>query len=148
LGIPEWPVPTDLKQWQEVDRPKVRETLYQLLGEMPPRPDPTQVKVLSRQDCGTYVLERLEFFNGADMKVTGILAIPKKREGPVPAIIGMHGHSRSKDYYVPDPENRLSLGWMLVERGYVVAAIDAYFNGDRMGKGPRGERERASVPRL
>jgi len=145
LGVPQWPVPTDLKQWQEVDRPKVRETLYEPLGEMPPRPDPSEVKVLSREDCGTYVLERLEFFNGVDMTVPGILAVPKKRKGPVPAIIGMHGHSGSKNDYVPNPENRLSLGWMLVEQGYVVAAIDAYFNGDRVGKGPRGEIERGAA---
>jgi dienelactone hydrolase len=30
---------------------------------------------------------------------------------------------------------------MLVERGYVVAAIDAYFNGERAGKGPGGPQE-------
>src|ERR1051325_5027731 len=50
LKIPEWPVPTDLKQWQDEDRAKTRATLVQLLGEMPPRPDPKKVKVLSREE--------------------------------------------------------------------------------------------------
>jgi dienelactone hydrolase len=138
LKIPDWPVPADLHRWQEVDRPKTRETVVKLLGELPPRPAPSQVKVLSQEDRGEYTLERIAFHNGVDMLVPGILAIPKKREGPVPVIVGLHGHSGSQDDYLPNPENERSLGWLLVQRGYAVAAIDAYFNGQRAGKGPRG----------
>lgn len=145
LGIPDWRVPADLKQWQEVDRMQTRETLIRLLGEMPRRPDPANVKVLSREDRGEFILERFEFFNGVDMTVPGILAIPKNLKRPAPVIIGMHGHSGSKDDYLPDPENERSLGWMLVKRGYIVAAIDGYFNGERVGKGPRGESERGAA---
>ena len=68
LGIPAWPVPTDLRRWQDVDRPKVRQTLVELLGELPARPDPAAVKVLSKEDCGDYTLEHFEFFNGVDMQ--------------------------------------------------------------------------------
>jgi len=139
LKIPDWPVPTDLKRWQEVDRPQVLQTVVRLLGEMPPRPSPSAVKIVSREDCGDHILERIEFFNGVDMAVPGILAIPKKRAGPVPVIVGLHGHSGSKNEYRPNPENERSMGSMLVRRGYAVAAIDAYFNGDRQGKGPRGQ---------
>jgi dienelactone hydrolase len=139
LRIPEWPIPTDLKRWQEIDRPKTRAILLQCLGEMPPRPDPAKVRVLSREDHETYTLEKFEFHNGVDMVVPGILAIPKDRKGPVPVVIGMHGHSGSKGEYLPNPTNERSLGWMLVKRGYAVAAIDAYFNGERVGKGPRGK---------
>ncbi len=109
---------------------------------MPRRPDPAKVKILSREDRGAFVLERFEFFNGVDMTVPGILAIPKQLKRPAPVVIGMHGHSGSKNEYLPNPENERSLGWMLVQRGFVVAAIDGYFNGERVGKGPRGELER------
>jgi hypothetical protein len=61
LAIPDWPVPTDLQQWQNEGRGKVRATLLQCLGEMPPRPSADRVKVLSVEDCGTYTLERFEF---------------------------------------------------------------------------------------
>src|SRR5258708_3779846 len=64
LKIPEWPVPTDLKRWQEVDRAKTHATLLKLLGEMPPRPNPTKVKVISKEECDGYTLERFEFHNG------------------------------------------------------------------------------------
>src|SRR3954449_7160268 len=50
LKIPDWPIPTDLKRWQEVDRAKTRATLLRLLGEMPPRPDPARVKVISTEE--------------------------------------------------------------------------------------------------
>src|SRR5262249_11533327 len=57
LKIPEWPLPTDLKRWQDTDRPRTRAALLKLLGEMPPRPDPAKAKVLSKEDQGDYVLE-------------------------------------------------------------------------------------------
>ena len=47
--------------------------------------------------------------------------------------------------YLPNPDNERSLGWMLVQRGYIVVAIDAYFNGERVGKGPRGARSRSAA---
>lgn len=143
LGVPEWPIPTDLKQWESTGRANVRKVLYECLGEMPKRPDPAKVKVLAREDHETYTLEKFEFFNGVDMTVPGILAIPKNRKGPVPVVIGMHGHSGSKSEYTPNFANERSLGTMLVKAGYAVAAIDGYFNGERVGKGPRGNvRER------
>src|SRR5262245_47998690 len=76
---PEWPLPTDLKRWQEVDRPQTRATVLRLLGELPPRPDPKKVRVVAREDHGDYTLERFELHNGVDMLVPGILLIPKNR---------------------------------------------------------------------
>src|SRR5262245_40308139 len=54
LKIPEWPLPNDLKRWETVDRAKTRETLLRCLGEMPARPDPSKVKVLSKEDKDDY----------------------------------------------------------------------------------------------
>jgi dienelactone hydrolase len=142
LGVPGWSPPTDLKRWREAERPQIRKTLLQLLGELPPRPDPAAVRVVSREDRGDFILERFEFFNGVDMDVPGILALPKNAKGPVPVVVGMHGHSGSKNDYLPDPANERSLGWMLVQRGFAVAAIDGYFNGERVFRGPRGKLER------
>jgi hypothetical protein len=138
MKIPVWPMPTNLKRWQEVDRAKTRETLLACLGEMPPRPDPRKVKVVSKEDHGDYILERFEFHNGVDMIVPGILLIPKDRMGPVPAIIGLHGHGSSKESICTDPKSSQLIGPMLAKRGYVVAAIDAAFNGARIGTGPAG----------
>src|SRR5687768_16366393 len=81
MKIPNWPMPTDLKRWQDVDRAKTRETLLRCLGEMPPRPDPRKVKVVSKEEHDGYTLERFEFHNGVDMVVPGIILIPKERKG-------------------------------------------------------------------
>lgn len=142
LGIPDWPIPNNLDRWEKTGRTEVRKVLLQCLGELPARPEPLKVKILARETYDGYTLERFEFHNGVDMVVPGLLAIPTQRKGPVPVIIGMHGHSGSKNEYLPNSANERSLGWMLVKRGYAVAAIDAYFNGERVGKGPRGQLER------
>lgn len=138
MKIPAWPMPTDVKQWQEVDRAKTRATLLRCLGEMPARPDPRKVKVVSKQEHDDYTLERFEFHNGVDMVVPGIILIPKNRNGAVPAIIGLHGHGSSKESICTDVKSAQLIGPMLAKRGYVVAAIDAAFNGERVGKGPAG----------
>jgi dienelactone hydrolase len=144
LKIPEWPLPTNLKRWQEVDRAKTRQILLQCLGEMPPRPDPRKVRVISKEDLGDYTLERFEFHNGVDMVVPGILLIPKNIKKPVPAIIGLHGHGSSKESICTDPKSAQMVGPMLVKKGYIVAAIDGYFNGERVGKGPAGKLDRGA----
>lgn len=147
MTIPDWPLPNDAKRWEMTDRAKTRATLLQCLGDVPDRPDPRKVRVTSRQDKGEFVLEYFEFHNGADMIVPGLIAFPKHHKGPAPVIVGMHGHSGSKNEYLPNPDNPLSLGWMLIQKGFVVAAIDGYFNGDRIGKGPAGARlDKGSYP--
>jgi dienelactone hydrolase len=145
LKIPEWPMPTDLARWQNVDRAETRATLLRCLGEMPPRPDPKNVKVLSREDHDDYVLERFEFHNGVDMVVPGLLLVPKVRKGPVPAVIGLHGHGSSKESIATDPRSGQNIS-VLARRGYVVAAIDACFNGERTGKGPSGRLDKGAGP--
>ena len=146
LKLPEWPLPTDREQWEKVDRLKTRAILLHCLGEMPPRPDPKNVKVVSKEDHDDYVLERFEFDNGVDMTVPGILLIPKNRKGPVPAILGLHGHGSSKESICTDAKSSQLIGPMLAKRGYVVAAIDACFNGERTGKGPAGKSDKGAGP--
>src|SRR5262249_39098753 len=84
LKIPECASPADLKRWQETDRAATRATLTRCLGEMPARPDPAKVKIVSREDHEDYTLERFEFHNGVDMMVPGVILIPKNRKGRVP----------------------------------------------------------------
>src|SRR5262249_14811677 len=141
LTIPEWPLPTDLKRWQDTDRPRTRAALLKLLREMPARPDPAKVKVLSKEDQGDYVLERFEFHNGVDMVVPGLLLIPKHRKGPAPAVVALHGHCSSKESVCTDTKDSQLVGPLLAKKSYVVAAIDGYFTPGRVGKGPGGARE-------
>jgi dienelactone hydrolase len=144
LQLPEWRLPTDLARWEEADRRATRATLMQLLGNLPPRPNPQEVKIVSREDKGDYTQERFEFHNGVDMVVPGILLLPKNRAGKVPAIIGLHGHGSSKESICTDAANSQLIGPLLAKKGYVVAAIDACFNGERVGKGPASTLDNAA----
>src|SRR6185436_10422057 len=126
-------------QWEKQDRARVRQTLLECLGEMPPRPDPRQVRVTSREDKGDYVLERFEFENGVDATVPGVLVIPKNLQGTAPAIVALHGHGSSKESTCTAATNSQFVGPLLAAKGFVVASIDGYFNGERIGKGPAGK---------
>jgi len=141
LRLPVWPLPTDLEHWQR-DRLAVRQTLINLLGEMPDRPDPAKVRVVSREDRGTFILEKIEFHNGADAIVPGYLMLPKGSSGigsvRRPCIVLLHEHGGSKDSVCLNVEARDHAGTQLVQKGYVVAAIDGYFHGERIGRGPAG----------
>ncbi|WP_152053378.1 alpha/beta hydrolase [Tautonia marina] len=141
MKLPEWPLPTDADQWQSEGRDAVRSTLLDLLGDLPPRPDPAAVEVVSREQHDGYTLERFQFHNGVDMIVPGILLIPDNLKGPAPAIVGLHGHGSSKESICTIEDHGQYVGPMLARKGYVVAAIDAYFNGDRIGLGPGGEND-------
>jgi dienelactone hydrolase len=88
-----------------------------------------------------YTVEKFVFHNGVDSEVPGYLAIPEKREGRRPAILGMHGHSSSKENIFGVDASSQDVAGLLARRGYVVMAIDNYFNGERKGKGPAGDRE-------
>jgi dienelactone hydrolase len=145
IKLPEWPLPTDRTRWQDVDRPRTRETLLRQLGTMPPRPDPTKVEVVSREEHEGYTLERFRFHNGVDSVVPGILLLPRGRKGPLPTIIGLHGHGSSKESIATDSKHGQYIGPMLARRGYAVAAIDGYFNGERVGLGPAGKLDNAAA---
>lgn len=134
MKFPKWSLPDDLERWKKSDREETRKIVLECLGDLPPRPQSLEVKTLSREDRGDYVLERFEFHNGVDSLVPGILLIPKKRAGRVPAIIGLHGHGGSSETICTDVDNSQCVGPDLARRGFVVAAIDTYFCGARSHK--------------
>lgn len=138
---PDWSPPTDLNQWERFGRPEIKEKLIELLGDLPERPNP-EVTILSKEQHDGYTLERFEFHNGVDMVVPGVLLIPDNITEPAPAIIGLHGHGSSKESIGgTDTSSSQHVGPALVRKGYVVAAIDSYFNGERIGKGPASDLE-------
>ena len=144
LKLPAWPLPTNLSRWER-DRLEVRKTLLKLLGDLPPRPDPAKMRVVSSEDRGDFTLEKIEFHNGADALVPGYVMTPKTPAGAAPkrrpVIMLLHEHGGSKDSVCLDVKARDHAGTQLVAKGYIVAAIDGYFHGERIGRGPAGKIE-------
>ncbi len=140
LPIGKFQMPGSMRDWT-FQREKVREIVIQSLGEMPPRPSPSKVRVISTDQKDGYRIEKFVFDNGVDSTVHGYIAIPDKRQGRLPAILTMHGHGSSKENmfgYQPTSQN---VGELLAKKGYVVLGIDNYFNGERRGTGPAGQLE-------
>lgn len=132
--------PATAAEWKK-QRPRVLQVVLRSLGEMPPRPSPAAVRVVSVDRKDGYRIEKFVFHNGVDSEVPGYIAIPDGRQGRLPAILTMHGHGSSKENmfgYQPTSQN---VAEMLARRGYVVIGIDNYFNGERKGTGPAGSLE-------
>ncbi len=138
-SFPEFPIPKQLPEWTENRRAQVRETLLQCLGDIPPRPDKLNLKITNREEKNGYILERFEFDNEVDGWVPGYLMIPSNQKKPAPAIVALHGHGSSKESVMLDESSSQKVGERLAREGYVVAAIDNYFNGDRIGRGPSSD---------
>lgn len=145
-GVPEvkFAAPKKLADW-ETRRKQVRQTLWPLLGDLPPRPTQLNVKTVERRhrDEG-FTVEKIAFDNGAGATVGGYLCIPDNLKGRAPAILYCHQHGGLYDVgkeeifkAAPTPEVPAI---DLTRRGYVVLAIDTYCFGERSGKGPTGEK--------
>ncbi len=133
--------PVDLPSWHS-RKQWIRSELWQLLGNLPPRPKNPSVKILSRTKFDGYSVEKFQFDNGAGSTVPGYFLLPERRSGKVPAILYHHWHG---DQYPIGKEelfgtNALPLppGPALAKQGYAVLAIDACCFGERNGKGPGG----------
>lgn len=141
---PDFSFPENLTAWKD-QRLQVRETLENLIGEIPPRPSLPNVRTLSRVEKNGYILEKFVIDNETDSWIPGYLAIPANAKGKVPVIIGLHGHGSSKDNIFGSETNTAQdVLALLISNGFAVMAIDSYFNGERKGKGPAGSLEMQS----
>jgi dienelactone hydrolase len=142
---PAFSAPATKTAWAR-QRTKIREQLWQLLGKLPPLPNPLAVKSLLREDRDEYWLEKFQFDNGAGEVVPGYLLLPKNASGKSPALLYCHWHGGQynigKEELFGTNATPIPPGPELVKRGYVVMAIDACCFGERNGKGPGGSTEK------
>jgi dienelactone hydrolase len=151
-AVPEFRVPGSRSTWER-QRQQVRARLWQLLGDLPPRPQKLAVETLSRQDYGDFVLEKFQFDNGAGATVPGYLLLPAAvHGGKAPAILYCHWHGGQydigKEELFGTNATPVAPGPELARRGYVVIAIDAYGFGERNGQGPGGPNEKGAAGEL
>lgn len=139
--FPDFQFPANLNTWKK-ERLEVRETLVDLLGDIPARPKKLNVKIVSRENRNGYTFEKFLIDNEVDGWIPGYLAIPTGLKGKAPVVLGMHGHGSSKDnIFGSDPATHQNVLALLISNGYAVMAIDNYFNGERRGTGPAGTAE-------
>jgi lysophospholipase L1-like esterase/dienelactone hydrolase len=142
MHAPEFRVPESAAAWRE-RRPALLKAVRDSLGDLPPRPSPLKVRLVSREFRPGYTLERVGIDNGVDGEIGALLLIPEKRPKPAPAILWLHSSTPDKTQVItPDTEGgHEPLGEVFVKAGYIVLAPDAYWHGERAGTGPAGPAE-------
>lgn len=145
---PEFKIPATRAAWER-QRPQVRARLWELLGDLPSRPRKLAVETLRREDRGDYLLEKLQFDNGAGATVPGYLLLPKNVSGKAPGLLYCHWHGGQydvgKEELFRTNATPVPAGPALARRGYVVLAIDACCFGERNGRGPGGPGEKGGA---
>lgn len=125
-------------------RRKLRAKFVQLLGGLDgPRCD-LAPQVSKRQKMDGYVRERVVFQSRENLSVPAWVLIPQEADGPLPAMICLHGHGAGKDEIVgiaDDGTQRTEPGGyqfdfavQAVQRGFLVIAPDMFGFGERRDK--------------
>lgn len=146
-------VPSSTELWQR-QRAALRAKLGELLGDLPPRPSLGAFEVLSREDRGGWLLETIQFDNGAGERVRGYLFLPKTAtpQRKAPAILYCHWHGgqydSGKQELLQTNATPVAPGPALAEAGYVVFGIDAPCFGERNGAGPDGPLQKGAQGEL
>lgn len=142
---PAFKLPATKALWT-IQRQQVRAQLWDLLGDLPPRPKKPEVKTISREDRGDYIVEKFQFDNGAGAVVPGYLILPKQTSGRVPGILYCHWHGGEyaigKEELFQAKHTPEEPGPTLARRGFAVLGVDAYCFGERNGRGPGGSKEK------
>ncbi len=79
-------------------RKDVRRKLLQINGPFPDK-TPLRARVLGKIDCQGYTIEKVIYESRPRHHVTANLYLPKKRRGPIPAVLVPCGHSRKGKAY-------------------------------------------------
>src|SRR5262249_55006010 len=136
-------VPVNAAEWGE-RRPKIHKTVVQSLGDLPPRPSPQRVRLISRELRNGYTVESVAIDNGMDGEISALLLVPDKRAKPAAAILWLHSSTPDKTQILTPHSNGGAepLGEAFVRAGYVVLSPDACWYGERAGTGPSGSAEK------
>src|SRR5262249_23902974 len=89
MRAPEFRGPESAAAWQE-RRPGLLRAVRESLGDLPPRPSPPKVRLVSREFRPGYTPERVGIDNGVDGEIGALLLVPEKRSGPAPAVLWLH----------------------------------------------------------
>ena len=117
-----------------------REELYGLLGRLPDRSRPVGAELVKREERPGYILETLTLdLNGVE-PVPAYLVLPKRLDGPAPAILYNHSHGGA--YHVGKDELLVGAPYLhkppyadeLAKLGHVTLCVDMWCFGERHGR--------------
>jgi hypothetical protein len=124
-----------LEEW-EAKKGEYRRQLFEMLGLDPlPERTPLEATVTGKIDHDEFTVEKLYFQSRPGLYVTGNLYVPKQREGRVPAILYVCGHSRMVKDGVSfgNKAGYQHHGAWFAQHGYVCLVIDSLQLGEIEG---------------
>lgn len=122
------------------DRERVLQGMRQIFGAMPQEKLPLDPKVLSEEDCGSYIRRKVSIQVQADDRMPAYLLIPKTRKGRVPAIVCFYGTTSGEGKLTTvglTPQKNRAFAVDMVEAGFVAFAADYLRDGERVTPGKR-----------
>jgi len=123
-----------------MDKERLRQDLYSLLGGLPDPAQKISVSKLTEEERDSYVLERLDLeLNGIE-SVPAYFVRPSGQDGPLPTILYNHAHGL--DYELGKDELLVGRNELqetpyaeeLTRRGYAALCIDTWAFGERRGR--------------
>ncbi len=124
-----------------------RETLWSLLGDLPPLDRPLSARTLSTEKGDGYTLEHLELdLNGIE-PVGALLLVPEKRQPKAPGLVYIHAHGGTydlgKEELIRGRRVLPAYAGVCAEKGIVTLAIDSWCFSGRKHKadGRQGEHD-------
>ena len=127
-----WKAPGNAEDWR-VRRPHVERALKKALGltTLPER-TPLNVRTVSSDDRGDYIVDNIIYDSRQGFPVTGNLYRPKVKTGPRPAILSPIGHLLYDGKRDTEVQAR---SIKLAKMGFIVLSYDAIGHGERMVSG-------------
>jgi acetyl esterase/lipase len=122
------------------DRDRVLQGVRRIFGEMPTEKVALDPKVVSEEDCGTYVRRKVSLQVQADDRMPAYLLLPKNRKGRVPAIVCFYGTTAGEGKLTTvglTPHKNRAFAVDMVEAGFVAFAPDYLRDGERATPGKR-----------
>jgi dienelactone hydrolase len=132
------------RNWQEV-RHHILAGVMKVLGPFPVEKVSLDPRIISEEDCGTYIRRKVSIQVQPDDRMPAYILIPKGRHGRLPAIICFYGTTSGagKDTTVglsgpkpgtPPAPNR-DFAVTMVKAGFVAFAADYLRDGERIKSG-------------
>jgi hypothetical protein len=128
---------TDLRPF---DRDRILKGMRQIFGEMPREKVALDPKVISEEDCGTYIRRKISLQVQPDDRMPAYLLIPKKLHGRVPAIVCFYGTTSGEGKLTTvglTPHKNRAFAVDMVEAGFIAFAADYLRDGERVTPGKR-----------
>jgi dienelactone hydrolase len=142
----QWKETPDRERWPEM-RKRILEGAMKIAGAFPSEKAPLDPKVISEEDCGTYIRRKVSIQVQPEDRMPAWMLIPKKRPGRLPVVICMYGTTQGagKDSTVglsgykrgTPPNPNWSFALDMVEAGFVAWAPDYLRDGERVKPGQR-----------